>query len=408
VTTLTQFKIKRLGLYILSPFICFLFFVSSCKKSEDAGVENSSLLVLGNQSSIELVDLTATADGGFILTGHKQVNEHVDILVQKYNHLMELEWERVVGGKSDDQLDLVLVDSDQNILIVGFSYAWEEDNLPLSRVHSWVPYGHKFDISGKTIWEKGLPGYPRKNRDQKWTSAIQNSDGDYVLIGQVSTWPKQPGGITYPASIFPLIRVMSPDGTTKSELSFVHNVRNSRIESIYEFKESYWVFGNQLDTMGQNGHLVQVNKDNLIGVNQFIPIDTFDVPLQPSPINRLVGRFNCMSSDNKLMQYSFFPNDVFRFGWDLNNISPINETLNPTISDLKWARKIDNERLLVVGQKGLIMKMDLNLNPISSIISVYPIDMACILNNGTTVAAFEESKTITLIHYNVNGEVITK
>jgi hypothetical protein len=137
--------------------------------------------------------ISATADGGYIITGRSNslngdVTGHhgpvsaMDVWVVKTDNLGAIQWQHSLGGTEKDIGNSVKQTMDGGYILVGTTASNDGD---VSFNHStpgngitdyWVV---KLDMNGTIQWEKSLGGSEYDGA----TDVIQNSSGNYIIAG---------------------------------------------------------------------------------------------------------------------------------------------------------------------------------------------------------------------------------
>jgi len=154
--------------------------------------QNGSILwqnTYGGSSSESLADIKSTADGGFItigfsasnISGDKTENSRggLDYWVVKLDGAGQVQWDKTLGGSSNDFPASVIQTNDGGYLCFGYSEsgASGDKTEPLIGLYDyWVV---KLDASGNIIWQNTIGG----TVDDVATSVIQTSDGGYLCLG---------------------------------------------------------------------------------------------------------------------------------------------------------------------------------------------------------------------------------
>jgi hypothetical protein len=153
--------------------------------------------VIGGSSSDELYALQQTADGGYILGGSssstvsgdktQKSRGGYDYWVVKLDNLGNIEWDRTIGGNRDDLLKALQQTPDGGYILGGYSssgISGEKTDILKGSQSYWVV---KINNKGNVVWDKtlGTSGYSFLN-----CLALSN-DGGYLIGGRAE------GGILY-------------------------------------------------------------------------------------------------------------------------------------------------------------------------------------------------------------------
>ncbi|HET7152952.1 MAG TPA: T9SS type A sorting domain-containing protein [Candidatus Kapabacteria bacterium] len=130
--------------------------------------------------------IAATRDGGFIVagssnssdgdvTGHHGTNDYADYWVVKLDASGNTQWQRSLGGTSDDEANSVIQTEDGGYVIAGTSSSTDGD---ITGNHGgddcWIV---KLDSSGNIIWQRSLGG----TANDGTSSIVQSRDGGFVV-----------------------------------------------------------------------------------------------------------------------------------------------------------------------------------------------------------------------------------
>ena len=150
--------------------------------------------VIGGSKYDELHSIYATKDGGLIAAGSSYSNKSGektqntrggrDYWVVKMNKTGKIEWDKTIGGNSDDICKAVIQTSDGGYALVGESYSnisveKSEDSRGASDY--WIV---KLDSAGNIEWDKTIGGSGTEFID----NLIQTDDGGYILAGSSDSY----------------------------------------------------------------------------------------------------------------------------------------------------------------------------------------------------------------------------
>lgn len=144
---------------------------------------------LGGNGGDKATSIQQTSDGGYIMAGGSTSNNgdvtgnhgDTDYWIAKLNALGTIEWQKSLGGTTDDIASSVQQTSDGGYIIAGETYSSDGD---VTGYHLngdyWIV---KLDSSGNLQWQKTLGGteYDVAN------SVKQTSDGGYIVAGETSS-----------------------------------------------------------------------------------------------------------------------------------------------------------------------------------------------------------------------------
>jgi hypothetical protein len=156
----------------------------------DAAGEIQWQKCLGGTANDDARSVRQTLDGGYILAIQTSSadgdvsGQHggLDYWVVKLDSGGEIQWQKCLGGTTDDYARTVLQTSDDGFIVVGFT--WSDDG-DISGTHSeyndiWVV---KLDGTGEIQWQKCYGG---TGAEQAY-NAIQTLDGGCLIAGESSS-----------------------------------------------------------------------------------------------------------------------------------------------------------------------------------------------------------------------------
>jgi PKD repeat protein len=132
-----------------------------------------------------------TADGGYILTGstHSDSSGDVgvnhggqDVWVVKLNSAGTLQWQKVLGGRGDEEGNSILQASDGGYTIAGYTTSSLSGDVGENHGGKdvWVV---KLNSTGTLQWQKVLGG----SGDEEGNSILQALDNGYILTGSTTS-----------------------------------------------------------------------------------------------------------------------------------------------------------------------------------------------------------------------------
>jgi hypothetical protein len=137
----------------------------------------------GGSSDDKALSVIETPEGGFVAVGEvisKTFGRNsLDIQVVKISEFGRLEWQKTVGGRSNDAgAHGLCLDAKGNILITGTTES--SDDFTGVTIHGSVDaYVVSISPKGKVLWQRALGGY----MDDELTEALATTDGGYLLTG---------------------------------------------------------------------------------------------------------------------------------------------------------------------------------------------------------------------------------
>ncbi|MBC8172339.1 MAG: T9SS type A sorting domain-containing protein [Chitinophagales bacterium] len=149
---------------------------------------------IGGEANDLLADIQQTPDGGYIIGGssksdssaHKNENskgDH-DYWIVKINSAGDVEWENTMGGEGIDILNEILVTADGGYLVSGHSYSHASgDKIENNQSDSADFWLIKLNSFGEEEWQNTVGG----DVEDRINSAIQTTAGGYLLGGTSSS-----------------------------------------------------------------------------------------------------------------------------------------------------------------------------------------------------------------------------
>jgi hypothetical protein len=115
-----------------------------------------------------------------MVTGHHGTNGKSDYWIVKVNALGNVDWQKSLGGKDDDEAHSIQLTPDGGYIVVGFSYSTDGDVTDHHGDNTYPDYWIvKLNSSGSAEWTKSLGG---SLRDEAY-SIVLTADGGYVVAG---------------------------------------------------------------------------------------------------------------------------------------------------------------------------------------------------------------------------------
>ncbi|PQB05634.1 hypothetical protein [Aureitalea marina] len=144
------------------------------------------VITLGGSGEDEAVDLATTSDGGIVVAGNTnstdgdlsgRTGNDRDYWVIKLNVSGEIVWSKTYGGQQDDRLASISATLDGGFVLSGYSRSSDGDVSGNEGFHDfWIL---KIDANGNPQWDQNF-GYT--GSDQAF-QVIQTSDGGYMAAG---------------------------------------------------------------------------------------------------------------------------------------------------------------------------------------------------------------------------------
>ena len=144
---------------------------------------------LGGTSDDSALSIKPTTDGGYIVVGETQSNNgdvsgnngNVDFWVAKLDSIGEIEWQNALGGIGLDVASDV-VETNDGFVVCG--YAGSHNSGDVTGHHSSLDYWIvKLNKTGDLVWQKCYGG----NNFDYARNIIQTSDGNLVILGEVKS-----------------------------------------------------------------------------------------------------------------------------------------------------------------------------------------------------------------------------
>ncbi|MBP7261966.1 MAG: T9SS type A sorting domain-containing protein [Bacteroidia bacterium] len=134
----------------------------------------------------DFVAIDYSSDGGYYISGHACSPEiigglggdkEIDVWVVKLNAGGDIEWKKTWGGNCHDLTHSIKSTKDGGCIVVGHKQLNEHDNIDNNEEsEGWIV---KLTKSGKIEWQKnsGVKGY------DGFTSVLETDDGNYIIGG---------------------------------------------------------------------------------------------------------------------------------------------------------------------------------------------------------------------------------
>lgn len=140
---------------------------------------------MGGSSEDNGYTVEETPDAGYICSGYSfssdgDVNGHHaldDGWVVKLDAFRNIQWQRSLGGSLSDQIDDVILTTDDGYLLVGYTSSVDGDvTLNHGGQDMWVI---KLDRNGNLLWQKSYGG----TKDDAGREGVQTADGGFIIVG---------------------------------------------------------------------------------------------------------------------------------------------------------------------------------------------------------------------------------
>ena len=139
--------------------LCFLFVVAFANAQAPAIQWQKSL---GGSNNDYAYAIRQTTDGGYIVAGYSSSNDGdvtgnhggLDYWVVKLNSTGNIEWQKSLGGSSNDKAYAIQQTADGGYIVAGFSYSIDGD---VTGNHGAFDYWVvKLNSTGNIEWQKSL------------------------------------------------------------------------------------------------------------------------------------------------------------------------------------------------------------------------------------------------------------
>ena len=119
--------------------------------------------------------ITATTDGGFVMTGRDENNNNKDLALVKIDENGDLQWFRFFGGNTWEEGFYVIEDSQGNIVVCGITQGATAD-----------VYIVKTNAAGELIWEKTYGGTGGES-----ASCVREDTPDgFIISGSIGSYSR--------------------------------------------------------------------------------------------------------------------------------------------------------------------------------------------------------------------------
>ncbi len=158
-----------------------MLLISFLSQSYVLGKEKTESLVwdysFGGKEYDEIKSIIQTAEGDYLAVGctNSKGAGETDGWVIKLDQRGNLKWDRTFGGANNDRIYDVIQTKDGGYLLTG----WKELNK--GNIDAWII---KLDKNGNRIWDKTYGG---SNSDEA-NSLIQTTDGGYAVAGYTESY----------------------------------------------------------------------------------------------------------------------------------------------------------------------------------------------------------------------------
>lgn len=145
---------------------------------------------LGGSYIDEAQSIQQTADGGYIVAGNTDSADgdvsgyhgSYDYWVVKLNAIGTIQWQKTLGGSSDDVATCLQQTTDGGYIVAGWTYSTDGDVIRNNWDYYYVGYDYwivKLSATGTIQWQTALGG----SDDDDAFSIQQTTDGGYIVAG---------------------------------------------------------------------------------------------------------------------------------------------------------------------------------------------------------------------------------
>jgi hypothetical protein len=172
----------------ITACFCLLLFFPFCLFSQAPTIQWDK--TIGGSSDDYLFSLRQTSDGGYILGGYssspisgdksensKGANDYWVVKLDANGNKL---WSKTIGGSNEEQLFSIYQTSDGGYILSGYSFSpisGDKSENSKGANDYWVV---KLDANGNRLWDKTIGG---SGSDFSYSSLYQTSDGGYILGG---------------------------------------------------------------------------------------------------------------------------------------------------------------------------------------------------------------------------------
>jgi hypothetical protein len=389
---------RSLSLALLVAFLLGMLSFS-CKKEESSGVSNSGILTVGDQKDFKLISLVPYPEGGFIVGAESRASGNQSIKLMKYDDNFELEWQKTMGGSNSNKVHRIFVDKDKNILVVGMTYGFNQDTLPLSVHKFWWPYAHLLDVDGLTIWEEGISGVTSSaglgsGILERTSDVIQDNSGDYLI-----------GGEFVNNGIHSAIIKLSASDRTAILYKTSYN-KLGKVEALYKHNNTATAFNFWQDSMDATPYacLFNLEYSDTTGTNLFYDRVFEKWPWSQGYVNERVAGLKLTLKNGAHTFNYFFNNSIYRFNLNSNEIK--GNAITSNFKGIISANTTFDGNFVIAQSDGSVYETDEDFSVINKFKTNWRADKICKLYNNEFVLAIQKGKSVYLIHYDKNGKVV--
>lgn len=260
--------------------------------------------------------ITGSFRDGIYLDGVLTIGQgSYDAFLVKFTANGQLEWFKIMGGTNTDEGSDVEIDSEQNIVAVGwYDRSMIVDSLFLSGSKEEDGYAIKFDASGNILWGTSLAG----SFDERAYNIDFDNNNDIYISGTLDSILVINGDtllnrhLNRPTDIFVL--KYDKQGVYQWATTLGHYYNDYAFDLLIKNSTTFYLAGNFQDTsIFVNDTLISQNGFDLF-VGKFT-VDTTTVAIHPIP----------SSPSNIINGIELFPNPS-------NNYSHLNYSINQSTS----------------------------------------------------------------------------
>ncbi|MCB9251958.1 MAG: hypothetical protein H6605_05785 [Flavobacteriales bacterium] len=410
---------KRSIFFFIGPLAYLILLTSliqSCSKSETNFDHNSSLVCLGGKNKLELVSLSNTPDGGFVLGANSWKNGNKDFLIVKYNDRLKVEWERLIGEGADETLKKVYVDKYGNILACGLSDGIAQDSIPLSSIKDLTHYFHFLDAYGNTLWSKPIWfdtldyafGWTDNEDKISFTDILEDEDDNFVITGLMAYTYRTPPS-TIRGGFSSMLMRLSKSGKVKSRYVIEINHNSSfdqNFIAVFEQNSKYSVLWNWSGFRVGCFNVLKSDTGGYIPYQTVIDNSTKNLWNWPFELDipDLVTSFK--TSANPPFTYTYvLKNKLYRYEIDAVSNAVAGVSLPFDYGQIISATSTHDGNLMVANSEGIVFETSQDLKILNQFKTDFKASGLCKTRSGTYIIASGNGTQIYLTRYNAKGDL---
>jgi hypothetical protein len=399
--------------------------LSTCKKTELSGVENSSLQIFGTKSIGYLKTIVPTDDGGFIVGSDKSIPQGKEIWIQKYNKSFDLEWERFLGGPNVYKLEKIFLQNNTNILVAGIV---QDHGSGISATDEIYPkaYFHNLDSKGNTIKENTFFfKQPKGNIFSTGLSSAhfindiaQNEAGEFIVAAMLHD------SFDYPGKSLILKLDQNLNVTTYAyfwfEMPQNKQPYGNDVNAIFKSGDSYWCYwysGYKHPQLSAQAGFFRIEDTQISGRDNYQEFYASPMPWPKFKSGRDIGTFEQIKLriDAENLSYNnFFSDFIYQSIFNTTTKTMSSSIVQTGFKNLVSANSTFDGHFILSQADGLVYETNPDFSIIHSFVpkfrdlkSLNSHTIICKLFSGDYVYGFEIENTMYLVHLNNKGQLIT-